>query len=151
VSTDLIVFELQDRRCAVELSAIQEVIPLGPVTPVPAAPPAIAGAVNVHGQVVALLDLGLLLGLPSAGRPRPGASGLLASAAGATVVLLVTRVCEVLTSDAELTPEQPLTRAVTSALGELELVNLGLALGELERAIRERPLWAREAPRGVVS
>ena len=153
MSTDLIVFELQDRRCAVELSAVQEVIPLGPVTPVPAAPPAIVGAVNVHGQVVAVLDLGPLLELPSAGRPRQGACGLLASSAGSTVVLHVTRVCEVVTMYADDPPgqAQPLSRRVASELGELELVNLTLVLTQLQRTIRERTLPTRENPRGAES
>ncbi len=146
MSTDLIVFELQDRRCAVELSAIQEVIPLGPVTPVPTAPGAIVGAVNVHGQVVAVVDLGPLLGLP-AGQPRQGDCGLLASVGIATVVLHVSRVCEVIAL--ELEPAQDrveVSRPIASSLGELCLVHLARAVEQIQRAIRERSTPSRLEP-----
>ena len=40
---DVIVFESGDRRFALELKYVQEVLTLGHVTPVPLAPPAIRG------------------------------------------------------------------------------------------------------------
>jgi len=144
VAADLIVFELGDRRCALDLGVVHEVVPLGPVTPVPTAPPAIVGAVNVHGQVVAVLDLGPLLGLPSAGRPRQGACGLLALVAEATVVLHVSRVCEVVSAGVpeEADPAR-LARPVASGLGELLLVDLGRVVERLRSTVRLHPIHLR--------
>jgi chemotaxis signal transduction protein len=95
-----VVFDIGSRRCAIELSSVIEVIPLGPVTPVPTAPTAVAGAVNVHGHVVAVLDLGLVLdGQPMA--PREGDVSLLVRADETTVVLRVDRVRQVAPLDLE--------------------------------------------------
>jgi purine-binding chemotaxis protein CheW len=96
----MVVFVIGARRCAIELSCVLAVLPLGPVTPVPTAPAAVAGAVNVHGHVVAVLDLGLLLdGQPTP--PREGDVSLLVRADDTTVVLHVDRVDQVAPFDRE--------------------------------------------------
>jgi purine-binding chemotaxis protein CheW len=58
---NVIVFELAGGRYAVELRWVREVFPLGAVTPVPTAPPAIAGVVNFRGAIVPLLQLAELV------------------------------------------------------------------------------------------
>ena len=54
---NVVIFTAGRERHAVELRWVREIVPLGYVTPVPAAPPSIAGAVNIHGTIVAVLDL----------------------------------------------------------------------------------------------
>ena len=46
------------------LAAIRQTLPLASVAPLPGTPPAVLGAINVHGDVLVLLDTGLLLGGP---------------------------------------------------------------------------------------
>jgi purine-binding chemotaxis protein CheW len=49
---------------AVELVRVREVVPAPALTPLPGAPPALAGVFNLRGDVVPLFDLAALLGLP---------------------------------------------------------------------------------------
>jgi purine-binding chemotaxis protein CheW len=58
----LATFFVRDALCALDAAGIQEVIRLGPLTPVRHAPPDVAGIVNLRGKIVTILDLGLRLG-----------------------------------------------------------------------------------------
>lgn len=101
------VFEFGRGRYAVDLTSVVEVIPLTPITPIPATPEVILGAMNVKGQVLPVLDLGLMLkefplkAPGSAGQtdrcssPRPGDEGLLLRAAGYDVAGVVGRLLDV--------------------------------------------------------
>jgi purine-binding chemotaxis protein CheW len=62
----LAAFHVRDALCALDAAGIQEVIRLGPLTPVPHSPPEVAGIVNLRGKIVSILDLGLRLGFPKA-------------------------------------------------------------------------------------
>jgi purine-binding chemotaxis protein CheW len=62
----LLVFELGHERYGIELSEIQAVLPFGGCTPVPGAPPALIGVINVRGEIRAVVDTRALLGLPPA-------------------------------------------------------------------------------------
>jgi len=53
---------VRDAMHAIPLAAVRAALPLGPVSPLPGSPPAVLGAINVHGDVVVLLDTALLLG-----------------------------------------------------------------------------------------
>ena len=58
---------LGDDLYALELAEVDQVLVPGPPTPLPEALPAVLGVINVRGQVVAVLDLGVLLGLAPVG------------------------------------------------------------------------------------
>ena len=94
---DVVVFEIESgQRCCVPMGVVTEVIALGPVTPIPSAPPALIGAVNVHGQVCPVLRLEVLLQHqtnPTA--PRLGQPCMLLTARDCQVVLCVRRIEEV--------------------------------------------------------
>jgi chemotaxis signal transduction protein len=97
---DVVIFTLQTGagpwRCAVETSVVEEVIPLGMVTPVPSAPPVVAGAMNVRGQVCPVLQLvEVLRPPPRSSPPRPGHPCLLINAGDSRVVLCVGHIEEV--------------------------------------------------------
>jgi purine-binding chemotaxis protein CheW len=63
--TDLLAtFFVREALCALDAGGIQEVIRLGPFTPVRHAPAAVAGIVNLRGKIVTVLDLGLRVGFP---------------------------------------------------------------------------------------
>ncbi|MBI4509564.1 MAG: chemotaxis protein CheW [Deltaproteobacteria bacterium] len=53
---NVVVLVLGGERHAVELRWVREIVTLGPVTPVPTAPPVIAGAVNVAGVIMPVLN-----------------------------------------------------------------------------------------------
>ena len=54
---NVIVFTTGEESYAIQLGWIREVFTLGHVTPVPLAPPCIAGVVNFRGSIVSVLDL----------------------------------------------------------------------------------------------
>jgi purine-binding chemotaxis protein CheW len=62
----LATFFVRDALCALDAAGVQEVIRLGPVTPVPYAPAEVRGIVNLRGRIVTIVDLGLRLGFPQA-------------------------------------------------------------------------------------
>lgn len=62
----LATFFVRDALCALDAAGVQEVIRLGPVTPVRYAPEEVLGIVNLRGKIVTIIDLGQRLGLPKA-------------------------------------------------------------------------------------
>jgi purine-binding chemotaxis protein CheW len=63
-----IVLPIGEDRYGIELTDVREVVPEPRLTPVPGAPPAVLGVVNLRGEVVPVLDTAQLLGLPALGR-----------------------------------------------------------------------------------
>jgi purine-binding chemotaxis protein CheW len=64
----LATFFVRDALFALDAAGIQEVIRLGPLTPVRHASREVAGILNLRGKIVTVLDLGLKLGFPPAER-----------------------------------------------------------------------------------
>lgn len=95
----LATFYVRHALCALDAAGIQEVIRLGPVTPVRHAPPHVVGIVNLRGKIVTILDLGLSLGLPAA-KPGREARIFILEDRGEFVGLLVDRVDEVVEAEA---------------------------------------------------
>ena len=62
----LATFYVRDALCALDAAGVQEVIRLGPVTPVRYAPEEVLGIVNLRGKIVTIVDLGLRLGFSRA-------------------------------------------------------------------------------------
>lgn len=94
---NVIVFTLGGVRQAAELRWVREVISLGFVTAVPTAPPGIAGAFNLRGHLVPVLDIAALQGRSAAAMPRQGDGALLVEIDGITAALRVDKVEEVAT------------------------------------------------------
>ncbi|MBA3975636.1 MAG: hypothetical protein C0504_15625 [Candidatus Solibacter sp.] len=66
-----VVFQLGGQSYGLHITCVREVERAGRVTPVPGAPPMIRGLINLHGEILPLIDPRPLLALP----PREGASG----------------------------------------------------------------------------
>jgi chemotaxis signal transduction protein len=153
---DVVLFELGNRRCAVELATVEEVIPLGPITPVPSAPPAIAGAVNVRGQVCPVLRLELVAGTGSCGAalrspPRQGDPCLLVRAAGSVAVLHVGRIREVVRIGGGQLLSSGGTSVVVAVLdtphGTLQLIDTEQVIRQVAREVHE--LWPSRSGSGA--
>ncbi len=67
MSTRLVTFTLEGRSYGIDVTAVQEVLRGLPRTRIPLAPSALAGLINLRGQVLTAIDLREQLGLP----PRP--------------------------------------------------------------------------------
>jgi purine-binding chemotaxis protein CheW len=63
VSVEVVEFELGGELYAVDISAVREIVEMLPITPMPRAPPFIAGIVNLRGEIVNIFILNSLLGL----------------------------------------------------------------------------------------
>jgi purine-binding chemotaxis protein CheW len=64
---DLLEFLLAWETYAIEGQYLREVLPLRALTPVPGAPPFIAGIINVRGQVISVVDVRTFFELPGQG------------------------------------------------------------------------------------
>jgi purine-binding chemotaxis protein CheW len=62
----LATFLVRDALCALDAAGVQEVIRVGPVTPVRHAPEEVIGIINLRGRIVTIVDLGLRLGFSRA-------------------------------------------------------------------------------------
>jgi purine-binding chemotaxis protein CheW len=64
---DILEFRLAAGTYAVELPFVREVHSLREYTPVPGTPPFVLGIANVRGEIISIIDLTRLLGLPDKG------------------------------------------------------------------------------------
>ena len=63
-SSRVVVFTLDDRRYGIALSAVERVVRMVDVTPLPQAPAIVLGVVNLRGRVIPVLDLRRRFRLP---------------------------------------------------------------------------------------
>lgn len=59
----LVCFRLHAQELAVEITEVKETMVVRPITRVFLAPPHLAGIINLRGDIVAIIDLGRLIGL----------------------------------------------------------------------------------------
>jgi purine-binding chemotaxis protein CheW len=60
----VVAFAVGERRWGLPLECVERVVAMVAVAPLPGAPEGVRGAINVHGAVVPVLDLGRRLGDP---------------------------------------------------------------------------------------
>lgn len=82
----LVAFSLNGERFGINLAAADRVLPMVAISPLPGAPDVVLGAINVHGDVIPVLDVRRRLGLP-AGELGPSAQ-LLVARTGRRIVAL---------------------------------------------------------------
>ena len=87
----MVVFEIAGRRYGVPAGDVQEVLRAVLPTPLPRAPEAVEGVINLRGRVVPVFDLRRRFRLPLR-EVEPGDNLIVARADGRTVVLRVDRV-----------------------------------------------------------
>ena len=61
----LVSFVIAEQQYALPLSAVERVLPMVAVSPLPQAPPIALGVINLHGQVIPVLDIRHRLGFPT--------------------------------------------------------------------------------------
>lgn len=88
-------FELDELFLGLEATRVQEVLRVQPMTPVPLAPFAVRGLMNMRGQIVMVIDLRRRLGMPDAPESVRPVNVLVHTNEG-LVSLLVDRVGDVL-------------------------------------------------------
>ncbi|WOF16620.1 purine-binding chemotaxis protein CheW [Methanoplanus sp. FWC-SCC4] len=63
--TDVVQFEISGTHYALDIHIAREIVEMIPITPVPKAPPHIAGIINLRGEITNILNLNYLMGLPA--------------------------------------------------------------------------------------
>ncbi len=53
----LLIFSLDGKRYAIHLQAVERVVPAVEITPLPEGPDIVSGVINVHGQVIPILNI----------------------------------------------------------------------------------------------
>src|SRR5919112_2451416 len=110
-------FLLDGHLFGVDVASVQEVLKQQELTPVPLAPPDVAGLINLRGQIVTTLDLRSRLGLPARPVGTDSVSVVVRSADGGPVSLVVDRIGDVLHVDGSALEPPPDT--VPAGLREL--------------------------------
>lgn len=116
-----VVFTLDEQRYAVPLSAVERIVRMVEITPVPQTLEIVLGVINAQGQIIPVVDIRKRLCLP-AHEPHPGDHLLIARTAKRGVALVVDAVSEVVTLS---------SRDVV--LGETILAQLAYVTGAVKR------------------
>ncbi len=61
----LVVFNIDGQRYGLPLDTVERALPMVAVSPLPQAPAVALGVINLHGQIIPVLDLRRRFGLPS--------------------------------------------------------------------------------------
>jgi len=103
----LVTFNLDDRRFALYVSAVQRIIQVVEVTALPKAPEIVAGIINLQGTVIPVFDIRMRFRLP-AREVRLDDQMIIATTAKRTVALIVDSVDDVIEIPGEkiITAEQ---------------------------------------------
>jgi purine-binding chemotaxis protein CheW len=122
-------FRLGESLYGIDVSSVQSVNTLPPLTPIPHAPAAVRGYVNLRGQVHLVLDLARLLGLGTTATGADARLVLLKPALGDPFGVLADRIGDIVS----LRPEQIEDRNGSGdKAGEAGLIeSVGKAEGEL--------------------
>lgn len=91
----VVVFQIGDERYGIEISRVAGVVAPVECTPVPGAPHALAGIIEVHGEIRPVLDLRRMLGLESSGEAGEALPVVLIQRRGRQIGLRVDRVEQV--------------------------------------------------------
>ncbi len=92
---EFITFYLGDLLLGIDIHHVQEINRNVSMTPVPHTPPAVRGVINLRGEVVMVVDLNTVLGLPPAAVSRENRNVIVKNG-GEQIGLLVDRVADVI-------------------------------------------------------
>ena len=106
VAGKFLTFYLGDEEYGLEILKVQEIIGLVPITRVPGTPAFIRGVINLRGKVIPVSDLRLKFGMPDV-EPTTETCVIIVEANGLNVGLVVDRVREVLSLNAEQIESAP--------------------------------------------
>jgi purine-binding chemotaxis protein CheW len=123
----LLVFRLDDRRYALNLSAVERIVRAVEVTALPKAPEIVLGVIDVEGRILPVLNIRRRVGLPER-EMRPSDQFLLARTPQRTVVLVIDEAQEVMERPVTtITRSGSIVRGLEQTHGIIQLED-GLAL-----------------------
>lgn len=99
-------FYVGETLMGIEIRQVEEINRLLEVTPVPQAPPYVRGVINLRGEVVTVIDLRQMLGLPAAVAARDSRN-VIVDSHGERIGLMVDRVADVVETSADAIDRPP--------------------------------------------
>jgi purine-binding chemotaxis protein CheW len=125
----LVTFSLDDRKFALHVSAVQRIIRVVEVTPLPEAPEIVVGIINMQGRVIPVFDIRMRFHLP-AREVQLNDQLIIASTAKRTVALIIDSVDDVIEIPEEkiiaaeqILPELPYVEGVVKTEGGMVLIH----------------------------
>ena len=111
----LVIFELGEEHFGIDIAAVEGIVKLQEITPVPHAPSYVEGVTNLRGAVLAVMDLKKRFGMDAGERTRD--TRIVVAMMGALKVgMVVDAVSEVLRiDDSVIEPAPPMITTVDSA------------------------------------
>jgi purine-binding chemotaxis protein CheW len=103
---ELATFYVGDALCGMDILKVQEINKLMQMTKVPQAPEYVVGILNLRGQIVTIIDLGLKLGLGATDISQDPRN-IIVNSAGGHVGLLVRKISDVVSADMEKQESAP--------------------------------------------
>jgi purine-binding chemotaxis protein CheW len=141
-----VIFELANEHYGVDISAVESIIKMQPITRMPHAPSFVEGVTNLRGKVLPVIDLRRRFDLP-AQKDTKDSRIVVASMDGTEVGMVVDGVSEVLTiQDVEIEPTPYMVTTADSGFitgiarldGRLViLLDLGAVLSVQEKSVLE--------------
>jgi purine-binding chemotaxis protein CheW len=129
-SASLVVFLLDGTRCAVRTDCVERVLPMAGVTRIPGAPEIALGSLNLHGELIPVLDVRLRFGFASR-PPDPSDKLLVAATVRRRLALPVDDVLGV--EEQAVTPAETLLPGLHQVAGVVALADGVLYIHDLER------------------
>ena len=102
----LVCFDLGDQELALPIADVGETLPMHPITPVFLTPPCLAGVFSLRGDIVPVIDLNVLLGLPPT-RLGDDSKIVVIARDGTTIGVVVDRLRDLRTIEGALEPPPP--------------------------------------------
>lgn len=99
----VLIFNLGNELFALDTARIQSINEPVPVTKVPMAPPHILGLINLRGNIISIIDINLLLGIPETGKPKENA--IILELKDEVLGILVDYAAEIIETDDTSLPE----------------------------------------------
>jgi purine-binding chemotaxis protein CheW len=127
-----VAFVLDGQRFGLPLSRVRRVIPSVSITPLPGAPAIVAGAINLRGQVIPVIDLRRRLGLPERSVALDDRF-VIASTARRTLALVADAVPGVLPAAAEIVAPDTVLPGLPHVAGIAKLDDGLVLIHDLER------------------
>ena len=143
-AVQLLVFCLEGQRHALRLEAVERVTPAAEVTPLPGAPAAVLGAIDVGGRILPVFSLRRHLGLPDPAL-RLSDVFLIARTARRSVALLVDEVQAVRTAPAATVDAAAIAPNLRTVQGLVRLGDGLLLIHDLERFLSREDERSLEA------
>ena len=103
-----VTFTIGGQLCGIPVLQVRDVLASQEITPIPLAPPAVAGSLNLRGRIVTSVDLRVRLGLPTGGVDQDRMS-VVVEHHGDLYSLIIDSVGEVLEPSSEKLERTPAT------------------------------------------